>query len=144
VLLGFPGADGVLGDLGGGSLEVVRLAEGRVARAASLPIGAIRLAERPAARWPAPAPSPRRDGEAFLACRGRRRDLYLVGGAWRALARMHIAQTGYPLAIVHHYVLRARRRCDLAGVVMAASRRVLERMAARAAEAPGRHALRPR
>jgi exopolyphosphatase/guanosine-5'-triphosphate,3'-diphosphate pyrophosphatase len=51
-----------------------------------------------------------------------------VGGAFRALARMHIAQTGYPLAIVHHYVLRREEARDLAGVVMAASRRVLERM----------------
>ncbi|MFC7541827.1 hypothetical protein ACFQU2_23350 [Siccirubricoccus deserti] len=46
VLLGFPQADGILGDLGGGSLEVVRLEAGQVTRAASLPIGAIRLAER--------------------------------------------------------------------------------------------------
>jgi exopolyphosphatase/guanosine-5'-triphosphate,3'-diphosphate pyrophosphatase len=59
---------------------------------------------------------------------GAGRDLYLVGGAWRALARMHIAQTGYPLAIVHHYVLRREEARDLAGVIMAASRRALERM----------------
>jgi exopolyphosphatase/guanosine-5'-triphosphate,3'-diphosphate pyrophosphatase len=44
------------------------------------------------------------------------------------MARMHIAQTGYPLAIVHHYVLRREEARDLAGVVMAASRRTLERM----------------
>jgi len=56
------------------------------------------------------------------------RDLYLVGGAWRALARMHIAQTAYPLSIVHHYVLMREEARDLAGVVMAATRRTLERM----------------
>ncbi|SDB72799.1 Ppx/GppA family phosphatase [Belnapia rosea] len=130
VLLGFPGADGVLGDLGGGSLEVVRLTEGRVARAASLPIGAIRLAERAGGE----VARARAITEEELAkqpwlAEGGGRDLYLVGGAWRALARMHIAQTGYPLAIVHHYVLRREEARDLAGVVMAASRRVLERMA---------------
>jgi exopolyphosphatase/guanosine-5'-triphosphate,3'-diphosphate pyrophosphatase len=130
VLLGFPGADGVLGDLGGGSLEVVRLTEGRVARAASLPIGAIRLAERAGGE----VARARAIAEEELAkhpwlAEGGGRDLYLVGGAWRALARMHIAQTGYPLAIVHHYVLRREEARDLAGVVMAASRRVLERMA---------------
>ncbi|WP_043338536.1 Ppx/GppA family phosphatase [Belnapia moabensis] len=130
VLLGFPGADGVLGDLGGGSLEVVRLTEGWVARAASLPIGAIRLAERAGGE----VARARAIAEEELAkqpwlAEGGGRDLYLVGGAWRALARMHIAQTGYPLAIVHHYVLRREEARDLAGVVMAASRRVLERMA---------------
>ena len=129
VLLGFPGADGILGDLGGGSLEVVRLTEGKVARAASLPIGAIRLAERAGGE----VIRARAIAEAEMAkvpwlAEGGGRDLYLVGGAWRALARMHIAQTGYPLAIVHHYVLRREEARDLSGVVMAASRRVLERM----------------
>ncbi len=129
VLLGFPGADGILGDLGGGSLEVVKLVSGRVDRAASLPIGAIRLAERAGGdvvRARAIA-----EGEMAKApwlAEGGGRDLYLVGGAWRALARMHIAQTGYPLAIVHHYVLRREEARDLSGVVMAASRRMLERM----------------
>ena len=46
LFMGFPAADGVLGDLGGGSLELVRVGGGRALRAASLPIGAIRLAER--------------------------------------------------------------------------------------------------
>ena len=129
VLLGFPEADGILGDLGGGSLEVVRLDRGRTAKVASLPLGVIRLAERSGGD----IVRARAIAEQELArvpwlAEGAGRDLYLVGGAWRALARMHIAQTGYPLAIVHHYVLRREEARDLAGVVMAASRRVLERM----------------
>jgi exopolyphosphatase/guanosine-5'-triphosphate,3'-diphosphate pyrophosphatase len=129
VLLGFPGADGVLGDLGGGSLEVVELRGGEAGRAASLPIGVIRLAERSGedlARARAIA-------EADLAgvpwlTSGRDRDLYLVGGAWRALARIHIEQTGYPLSIVHHYALRREEARDLCSVVMGANRRTLEKM----------------
>lgn len=130
VLLGFPGADGILGDLGGGSLEVVRLAHGRAMRAASLPVGAIRLSERAGGEVVRARGIVEGElaGQPWLA-EGGGRDLYLVGGAWRALARMHIAQTGYPLAIVHHYVLRREEARDLSGVVMAASRRVLERMA---------------
>ena len=46
MLLGFPEADGILGDIGGGSLEVVDLRHGRVGDSASLPLGVIRLAER--------------------------------------------------------------------------------------------------
>jgi len=129
VLLGFPAADGVLADLGGGSLELVRLDAGRIDRATSLPVGTIRLADRAAED----VVRARAIVEEELAAEpwlhdAAGRDLYLVGGAWRALARMHIAQTGYPLAIVHHYVLRREEARDLAGVVMAASRRVLERM----------------
>lgn len=129
VLLGFPAADGVLADLGGGSLELVRLDAGRIGRAASMPVGTIRLADRAAGD----VIRARAIVEAELGAESwineaAGRDLYLVGGAWRALARMHIAQTGYPLAIVHHYVLRREEARDLAGVVMAASRRALERM----------------
>lgn len=129
VLLGFPAADGILGDLGGGSLEVVRLDAGQAGRATSLPLGVIRLSER-AGGDVVRARAICEDALATVPwlAEGAGRDLYLVGGAWRALARMHIAQTGYPLAIVHHYVLRREEARDLAGVVMAASRRVLERM----------------
>jgi exopolyphosphatase/guanosine-5'-triphosphate,3'-diphosphate pyrophosphatase len=130
VLLGFPGADGVLGDLGGGSLEVVEMDQGRPRRAASLPIGTLRLAERAGgdvARARGVVEADLARGAPWLKTAADR-DLYLVGGAWRALARMHIAQTAYPLSIVHHYVLRRDEARDLAGVVTAATRRALERM----------------
>jgi exopolyphosphatase/guanosine-5'-triphosphate,3'-diphosphate pyrophosphatase len=129
LLLGVPGADGVLGDLGGGSLELVRLVQGRIEERVSLPIGTIRLADRAGgdisqARgiveaelktvpWLGAAPL---------------KDLFLVGGTFRALARIHIAQTGYPLHIVHHYAIRREEARDLAGVIMNAPRRSLERM----------------
>ncbi|MCU0889053.1 MAG: Ppx/GppA family phosphatase [Rubritepida sp.] len=131
LLLGVPAADGVLGDLGGGSLELVRLDHGRIAETASLPLGTIRLAERAdgdvsRARSIAEAELKRvpwLGGQPL-------KDLFLVGGTFRALARMHIAQTGYPLAIVHHYAIRREEARDLAGVVMNAPRRALERMPA--------------
>ena len=129
VLLGFPGADGVLGDMGGGSLELVELDRGRMGQAASLPLGALRLADRAGGE----AGKARAIVEGDLAAvpwlkRGEGRDLFLVGGAWRALARMHIAQTGYPLSIVHHYVLKRDEARDLAGVVAKADRKLLEKI----------------
>ena len=129
VLLGFPGADGVLGDMGGGSLELVELDHGRMGQAASLPLGALRLADRAGGE----AAKARAIVEGDLADvpwlkRGEGRDLFLVGGAWRALARMHIAQTSYPHSIVHHYVLPREEARDLAGVVAKADRKLLEKM----------------
>jgi len=56
------------------------------------------------------------------------RDLYLVGGAWRALARIHMAQTGYPLQMVHHYTISREEARDLTGVIAGAGRRALERL----------------
>jgi len=129
VLLGFPGADGILGDMGGGSLELVDLRRGIPGRSASLPIGALRLADRAGGDPMRARPIVEQELAALPWLReGEGRDLYLVGGAWRALARMHIAQTAYPLSIVHHYVLRREEARDLAGVVAQATRKTLERM----------------
>jgi exopolyphosphatase/guanosine-5'-triphosphate,3'-diphosphate pyrophosphatase len=124
VLLGVPGADGILGDIGGGSLELVDLSAGRPIESVSLPLGVIRLAER-SGNEPARA---RAIAEEALSAvpwlqRGLGRDLYLVGGAWRALAKIHIVQTGYPLSIVHHYVLRKEEARDLCAAVIAAGDR---------------------
>ena len=129
VLCGIPQASGILADIGGGSLEVVHLSDGQPGLAQTLPLGVIRLADR------AEADLGRARGlaEADLAevpwlFQYPGRDLYLVGGAWRALARIHMAQTNYPLAIVHHYTIERDAARDLANTIAAAPRRVLERM----------------
>ncbi len=129
VLCGIPAADGILADIGGGSLELVRLFDGQRGEARTLPLGVIRLADRSGGD----AVRARALAEIDLARvpwlgEGAGRDLYLVGGAWRALARIHIAQTGYPLNMIHHYMIGRDEARDLTGVIAAASRRVLERM----------------
>ncbi len=129
VLCGIPEADGVLADIGGGSLEVVQLAEGQRGAAQTLRLGVIRLAERAGGD----ILRARALAEADLAAvgwlaEGAGRDLYAVGGAWRALARMHIAQTGYPLNMIHHYTISREEARDLTGMIAGASRRALERM----------------
>jgi exopolyphosphatase/guanosine-5'-triphosphate,3'-diphosphate pyrophosphatase len=129
VLCGIPTADGILADIGGGSLELVRLDRGKRGVSHTLSLGAIRLAER-AGGDPVRA---RAIAEADLAtvpwlAEGADCDLYLVGGAWRALARIHMAQTGYPLQMVHHYTIGREEARDLTGVIAGAGRRALERL----------------
>ena len=129
VLCGIPTADGILADVGGGSLELVRLDRGARGVSHTLSLGAIRLAER-AGGDPVRA---RAIAEADLAtvpwlAEGANCDLYLVGGAWRALARIHMAQTGYPLQMVHHYTIGREEARDLTGVIAGAGRRALERL----------------
>ena len=116
MLCGIPAANGVLADIGGGSLEVVRLVEGARGPSQTLKLGVIRLAERSGGD-PLRA---RAIAEADLQTvpwlsQAADGDLYLVGGAWRALARIHIAQTGYPLQMVHHYTIGREEARDLAG-----------------------------
>jgi exopolyphosphatase/guanosine-5'-triphosphate,3'-diphosphate pyrophosphatase len=129
LLCGIPSADGILADIGGGSLEVVHLQEGAMRQARTLPLGVIRLSDRAGndvVRARAIAEEAL-EAVPWLA-HGAGRDLYLVGGAWRALARIHMEQTGYPLAIVHHYTLEREEARDLAGVIGSANRRALERL----------------
>src|SRR6476660_1152347 len=126
VLCGIPSADGILADIGGGSLEMVRLDHGTRGPSHTLSLGAIRLAER-AGGDPVRA---RAIADVDLAtvpwlAEGANRDLYLVGGAWRALARIHMAQTGYPLQMVHHYTIGREEARDLTGVIAGAGRRAI-------------------
>ncbi len=129
VVCGIPQADGILADIGGGSLELVRLKRGEARETVTLKLGVLRLAER------AGGDLLRARGlvEAALAEVGFLRegeggDLYLVGGAFRALARIHMTQIGYPLNILHHYSVRREEARDLTGMVSTIGRRGLERM----------------
>ena len=129
LLCGIPNADGILADIGGGSMEVVHLARGKMQAARTLKLGVLRLSDRAGGD----VVRARAIAEETLATvgwlgEGTGRDLYLVGGAWRALARIHMEQTGYPLSIVHHYTVGREEARDLAGVIGAATRRALERL----------------
>ncbi|HEY8289316.1 MAG TPA: Ppx/GppA family phosphatase [Acetobacteraceae bacterium] len=129
VLCGIPHANGILADIGGGSLEVVKLDAGTRGASQTLGLGVIRLSER-AGNDPLRA---RAIAEADMAgvpwlAGAPGTDLYLVGGAWRALARIHMAQTAYPLNMVHHYAISREEARDLAGLIATAGRRALERL----------------
>jgi len=129
LLGGLTEADGAMADIGGGSLELVQLDTGRRLRSQTLRLGVIRLSDR--AGGDAGRARDLVEGDLdqvpWLAeCAGR--DLYLVGGAFRALARLQIARTDYPLTIVHHYALGAEEARELTGWVIGASRRTLERL----------------
>jgi exopolyphosphatase/guanosine-5'-triphosphate,3'-diphosphate pyrophosphatase len=129
LLCGIPDADGVLADIGGGSLELVRLNAGRPGEVKTLRLGVIRLAERAGGDMVRARAIAEVDlaGVPWLA-EGMGRDLYVVGGAWRALARIHIAQTGYPLNMIHHYTVAANEAREIAGMIAGGTRRMLERI----------------
>lgn len=109
---GIPGADGVVGDLGGGSLELIRVRSsetgGEMGQRISLPIGALRLdaVRKRDRRALAPFIAKALD-RVDWAEEGRGRPFYMVGGSWRALAQIHIWMTGHPLPIVHQYEMPA-------------------------------------
>jgi len=120
---GIADADGVLADIGGGSLELVRLDRAGVRHAATLRLGVIRLADR--ADGDLDRARDLADADlATLPWLGDNSDgaLYLVGGAWRALARVHMHHARYPLNIVHYYTIDHDQARDLAQLVTVTGR----------------------
>lgn len=109
VVSGFWEPKGIVGDMGGGSLELVRLAEGHPGLGETFPLGGLRLQEEAegslerarevtaqalaAYNWP-DLP----DGK---------RVFYAVGGTWRSLAKLHQVQNKYPLHVMHNYEIEA-------------------------------------
>ena len=107
VIGAFPGARGVVADLGGGSLELVAVEDGACTEGVTLPLGTLRL--------PALRDSDARSFKAAVAgelgralwAKARPGPLYMVGGTWRALAAFAMHRMGHPLTDPHGFVLPA-------------------------------------
>lgn len=106
VVSGFPDANGVVGDLGGGSLELIDVSDQQLGAHTTMPVGPLRIGEV--------EPGKRRkmqtlvdgylDGAPWLVnLEGR--TLYAVGGAWRSVAKAHMAATNYPIEVIHGYTI---------------------------------------
>ena len=110
VLSGIPDADGIVGDLGGGSLELVRVVAGTVTDRSSFPLGVLRIgAIRAEGEGALASRVAKLIGEAGWAGRGKDLPFYLVGGSWRSLARLDMNLSGYPLPVAHQYAMPAER-----------------------------------
>jgi len=115
VISGVHKPDGVVGDLGGGSLELTDVRGNRVRKGVTLPLGSLALQDssrKSLKRAERIVMDDLSDLAQLKASRGRA--FYAVGGTWRALARIHIAQSGYPLRVMHGYSISAADALDFA------------------------------
>ena len=122
-----PGAKGVVGDMGGGSLELVVLKNGATRDSVSLPIGPLSVMHA--------VGEDHAKAEELIAAEigkvkflsGRKpQTLYAVGGAWRSLARIQMNLKHYPLSVLHHYELTRASAIEVCDLVARQSRRSLE------------------
>ncbi len=128
VLAAMPGADGLMGDLGGGSFEIVRLRDGAFREQATLPIGPLRSSGNRAVRGPeAEREIDRHLAEADWLKAARGGTFYAVGGAWRALARVHMNYMKYPLRVTHHYEIPGPQARTFAEMIASLSRDTLKK-----------------
>ena len=128
VIGAFPGAQGVVADLGGGSLELVAIADGGCSHGESLPLGTLRLpalrAEGPAAFEQAVSGELQRAGWAAE----HPGPLYMVGGTWRAMATFAMHERGYPLTDPQAFALSVEEADQIARQLMEIPREQLSKI----------------
>ena len=138
VSAGAPEADGVVGDLGGASLELITMHAGAPGRGETFGLGPLSLARDEEFDY---ARVSKQVAETLSSAKSLKRkggDFYAVGGAWRALGRIDMAFRNHPLGVLHHYEISRADVLKLADVVRKQSKRSLERLeeaAAKRAEA---------
>jgi exopolyphosphatase/guanosine-5'-triphosphate,3'-diphosphate pyrophosphatase len=127
VLAGQPDAEGVVGDLGGSSLELVRLNGHDPEAGVTLPLGPFALGAPRALDLD----RTRKRVELALAPHANRfatPHFHAVGGAWRNLALFHMELADYPLHVAHQYEMSPADAQDVARLIARQSRTSLERM----------------
>lgn len=106
VLCSIPNADGVVADIGGGSMELVQLCGQQRFNAQTLPLGVIRLMDRSERKVAKAKSIVTKDLKTVeWLDEVKKKNLYLVGGAFRAMAQLYMEYTSYPLSIVHYFTL---------------------------------------
>ena len=128
VVAGIPHADGLVADLGGGSLDMVSVRSGRTGDAFTLPLGPLRLMD--AAKGDADKARKLVDeGLSKLNLLGLKdRSLYAVGGIWRSFARVDMEAIEYPLHVLQEYEIPRGRALKLCRVLSGLSKKSVEKM----------------
>ncbi|MFB0930083.1 MAG: Ppx/GppA family phosphatase [Ascidiaceihabitans sp.] len=103
VLLGWPGAYGLICDIGGSSMELAEISEGRVGKRVTSNLGPLKLQGLSGGHKGRKAHI-KETVASLVEQMGAQRDrLFLVGGSWRAIARIDMHRRGYPLHVLHEY-----------------------------------------
>lgn len=118
VIAGIPEADGLAGDLGGGSLELIDIKDGKLRDGVTLPIGPLRLIDMSGGSISRARKIVDEYFEkAKILEKLKGRSFYAVGGTWRNLARLHMAQNKYPLHVLHHYTMTRQQAASVTDLV---------------------------
>ena len=129
ILGGLPNADGLFADMGGGSLDLMSLNLGQFGKSATLPLGHLRITETAEGNFD----KAKKIIDQHLATvhwlsGGEGRNLYAIGGIWRAIARVYIQQYDYPLHIIDNLTVNVGSAKDLTQIISQLSRRSLKGM----------------
>lgn len=135
VISGFFQPNGLVGDIGGGSLEVAEVVGDHVGeRKASMPLGALpvkKMVEEDPDKAKKTIDAILQESLPPLLTEPV---FYAIGGGWRALARVHIAMNKLPVSVVHGYEIPTDEARGLAKKIA----RMSEEEVAALPDVPGR------
>lgn len=103
VLLGWPGSYGLVCDIGGSSMELAEMSDGEIGKRVTSQLGPLKLRDLPGGA------KGRRDyinrvlNDLKATMGDQQNRLFLVGGSWRAFARIDMERRNYPLRVLHEY-----------------------------------------
>lgn len=128
VMMNGLGSRGIIGDFGGGSLELIVVENNRVKDKASLPIGSHRLHAIDGRDAQVHMVDAQLQTVAFLK-KYKDCDFYALGGSWRTMAKAHMRMVDHPLKVMDQYTLTGAQALDFAGLMSQQSLASLEKTA---------------
>ncbi|MGD9980038.1 MAG: Ppx/GppA family phosphatase [Hyphomonadaceae bacterium] len=134
VSAGAPDAKGIVGDLGGASLELIEIGPKGAGRGETFPLGPLTLMDDEDFDYAKVSKQVANVLERTKLLNKRGGDFYAVGGAWRALGRIDIALTNHPLGVLHHHEMSRNEVLKVVDAVRKQSKRSLERLEEAAAK----------
>jgi exopolyphosphatase/guanosine-5'-triphosphate,3'-diphosphate pyrophosphatase len=127
VLAGAPESTGIAGDLGGASLELVRLTDGEPGQGVTLPLGPFAFKET--GRFEPDRVRSQVERKLKPHADALKTPLFhAVGGAWRNLALLAMRMSAYPLEIVQQYEMTRREALEAARLISRQSPRSLDKI----------------
>ncbi len=140
VLLGWPGAYGMVCDIGGSSMELAELQGGRVGPRMTSPLGPLRLGNVKGGKKGLKVHIQKVVGDLRDRMGEQKDRLFLVGGSWRAFARVDMLRRDYPLLVLHEYRMS---RADVRATVKYIEKHSVEDLMARTGVSEARMSLVP-
>lgn len=123
ILMGFVSPDGIAGDLGGGSLEVIDITGKGLKDAATMPLGGLRLMDESGNKVDKAIDLVDQEISKLAWLKnGQNGTFYAVGGTWRSFAKMHMEANNYPLRVMHGYTIKGSDAAKYAEQVRSAKK----------------------
>ena len=118
LIAGIDHVDGLAGDLGGGSLELMDIHAKDIRHGTTVPLGGLRLIDLSGGDFDkARQFIDKTLDEVKWLSNGAGRPFYAIGGTWRAFAKLHMSHVNYPLRVTHNYRMSPDEALDFARLI---------------------------